>query len=359
VPLNDPLLRLWVLLFLVAFAATTNTRAQVSAPASVVAPAAESIARQLSANDPKAVAWAGYLAGEHRVQESVPKLIDALASIRLQQSGDEWNAARNAVLDALIRLGSEPPADLVYRYYPLHREQALILLSEPRSGRDEVLLKLLKKESGIPWYAIAGMLLEVKSPRFAAELIAGLRLTLEISVVDGPPQPDLSNGVGAGFGIGHGGLYPAPGFPSIATYSLWNSAVRGSTVLAEGPHPIYYRRHISPPDWIPSGPSSHTIEGPDATDRLKYLEELLEHWLPVSAVEAITLKWTTAQRLETQVRAHSDTIGRQYREMLRLAQSANLLSADEVKALVPIIDVRVKDLRRNKSTRLPDVSRGR
>jgi hypothetical protein len=133
--------------------------------------------------------------------------------------------------------------------------------------------------------------------------------------------------------------------------------VRGAIVLAKGPQPIYYTRKASPPDFIPSGASGLTIEGPDAQNRLKYFEELVEHWLPVEAVEEITLKWTTAQRLRTQVASHRDRIGRQYREMLRLAQKANLLSPEEAKGLAPTIEVRLKDLRRNKSTRLPDVSR--
>ncbi len=155
-----------------------------------------SVAQQLSANDPMAVAWGGYLAGEHRVQDAIPHLIAALDSSRLQQAGREWKAARFAVLDALILLGAQPSPDVLLRYYPEHREQVLILLSVPRPGRDEVLLRLLKNESGIPWYAIAGLLLETKAPGLAAALIDGLRLRLEVSVVDG--RPHSSGGVGGG-----------------------------------------------------------------------------------------------------------------------------------------------------------------
>jgi hypothetical protein len=133
--------------------------------------------------------------------------------------------------------------------------------------------------------------------------------------------------------------------------------VRGAIVLAEGPHPVYYTRKASPPDSIPSGASSLTIEAPTAQDRLKYFEELVEHWLPVEAVEEVTFKWTTAQRLRTDIAKHRETMNRNYREMLGLAQKANLLTAAEAKDLVPLIDVRLNDLRRNKSARLPDVSR--
>ena len=84
---------------------------------------ADSISRQLSANDPKSVAWGGYLAGEHRVRAAVPHLIAALDSSRLRQAGREWKAARFAVLDALILLDAQPPADLLVRYYKEHRER--------------------------------------------------------------------------------------------------------------------------------------------------------------------------------------------------------------------------------------------
>jgi hypothetical protein len=261
------------------------------------------------------------------------------------------------VFDALIQLDADPPVDALLPYYSEHREPVLILLSEPRPDRDAALLNLLTRESGIPWYAVAGLLLESKAQGFATELIRGLRLTLNVTVVDGPPRDDGQFPMVSGGGIGDGVLYPAPGFPSIATYSLWNCAVRGSIALSGGPHPIYYTRSAAPADSIPSGPHSLTIEGPDAGDRLKYLELLLHQWIPVEAVEERTLKWTTARRFREETAGHRQRIGRRYRELLRLAQDANLLSAEEAQTLVPAIDVRVKDLRRNRATRLPDVSR--
>src|SRR5262245_33521720 len=152
---------------------------------SLYAQDADSISRRLRANDPKSVAWGGYLAGEHRVREAMPHLIATLESPRLRQAGREWKGARFAVLDALILLDAQPPADLLVRYYKEHREQVLILLSEPRAGRDDILLKSLKTESGILWYAIAGLLLETKASGFAAALIEDLRLRIDVSVVDG------------------------------------------------------------------------------------------------------------------------------------------------------------------------------
>jgi hypothetical protein len=261
------------------------------------------------------------------------------------------------VLDALIQLDARPPVEVLVPYYAGHREPVLILLADPRPGRDRVLLKLLARESGIPWYAIAGLLLEDKARGFAAELIRGLRLTLEVTVVDGPPQGSTFEGSARVSGIGDGVLYPAPGFPSIATYRLWDHAVRGAIVLSEGPHPIFYTRQASPADSIPSGPGGLTIQAPDAVDRLTYLEKLLEHWLPVNAVEKITLHWTTAPRLQADVGVRRGQIDQEYRELLRLARSAKRLTADEEKRLVPTIDVRVTDRRRDRLTPLPDVSR--
>lgn len=342
---------------LIAFALSTSAFAQAGKPSAEDDALAQRVARQLSSGDPKAVAWGGYLATEHGMRGSIPDLVKAIASPRLQQSGIEWSAARNAVFDALIQLGGHPPPQVLLPYYEQHREQVLILLFEPQPGRDAVLLKLLRDESGIPWYAIAGLLLEAKAAGLAAELLRGLRLTLDVTVVDGPPEYGPRSGSGFGAGIGDGVLYPAPGFPAIATYSLWHSAVRGATVLSEGPHPVYYTRKRSPPDWVPSGPSGLTIDAPDAKERLEYLEELLEHWLPVEPVEEITLQWTTSERLRADVARHRERIGRKHGELIALAQKRKRLTAAEAKALVATIDVQVQDLRRNKSTRLPDLSR--
>ena len=320
---------------------------------------ADSIARQLSANDPKSVAWGGYLAGEHRVRAAVPHLIAALDSSRLRQAGREWKAARFAVLDALILLDAQPPADLLVRYYKEHREQVLILLSEPRAGRDDILLKLLKRESGLPWYAIAGLLLETRAAGFGAGLIEGLRLRLDVSVVDGESR--YYRGIGAGGGACHYGIYPAPGFPPIATYSLWNGAVRGATILAEGPHPVYYTRKSSPADWVPGGGVSFMIQGPSADDRLEYINKLLQHWLPIKGVEEITLNWSTAAQMQQQVRkeatAHRNDVASRFKQMLNLAIAAKVLNAEEALHLAPAIDVRVLDQRRDTSIPLPEVSR--
>jgi hypothetical protein len=98
----------------------------------------------------------------------------------------------------------------------------------------------------------------------------------------------------------------------------------------------------------------HESRIPDATDRLKYVKELIEHRVPVDAVETITLKWSSASRFRAQVLVHRGEIARKHREMLGFAQRSGLLSADEAKALPPAIDVRLNDQRRNKSTRLPE-----
>jgi hypothetical protein len=337
-------------LFLISASAQAGPRS----PQAPDAPPSAELVRDLAADDPRIVAWAAYRAGEARRTDAIPALVDTLASARVQSPGLEWGAARDAVLDALIRLDACPPVSALIPHYEARSEAVLILLAEPRAGRDGVLLALLKRESGILWYASAGLLLEDEAPGLAAELLRGLRLTLEVTVEDGQPG-DISGSSSTG-GIGHGAPHDVKGFPPIATYSFWESPVRGAVVLSGGPRPVYYTRKVCPADaGIPSSGHRSLIDAPTAEDRLALLEELIDHWLPVKAVEPLTIRWTTPQDYRRRIAAARDRLARDAASLIDIAKEEGRLTQDEAGGVQVAIDVRVRDERGRKHHPLPPI----
>lgn len=316
------------------------------------ASAAADLAHDLASDDPRVVAWAAFRAGEARQTDAIPALIDTLASARGRSPALEWGAVRDVLLDALIRLDACPLVSALMPHYDARSEEVLILLAEPRAGRDDALLDVLKRESGILWYAAAGLLVEDEAPGLAAELLRGLRLTLEVTVEDGRPG-DTSGGFGMG-GIGHGVLYPVKGFPPIANYSFWDFPVRGAVVLTGGPRPVYYTRKACAADaGLPSSGHRSLMDAPTAEDRLALLDELIDHWLPVKAVEPLTVRWTTPQDYRGRVAAARQQLARDAASLIDIAKQEGRITADEAAGLRIPIDVRVRDERGRKQHPLP------
>jgi hypothetical protein len=318
-------------------------------------PATPELVRQLASDDPRVVAWAAYRAGDARRQDAVPALVDTLASPRLAAANHEWGAARDVVLDALIRLEARPPADVLTRHYDARSEQVLILLAGPGAGRNRALLGILKDESGILWHAAAGLLLDDKAAGLAASLLGGLRLTLEVTVVDGFAGDSLLDGGHTG-GIGCGVMYPGAGFPPIATYSFWTTAEGGAIVLTGGPRPIFYTRQVCKAGTgIPSGGHRPLIDGPTADDRLALLKELLDHRLPVEAVRTLEVRWTNERQYLRDVSAAWARLARDVDKLVQLALDEGHLTADDARHILPAIDVRVRDARGRKRHPLPPI----
>lgn len=337
---------------LLSIAASAHAGAGV--PRAAQAPPTPELVRQLASNDPRGVAWAAYRAGEARRQDVVPALIDALASPRLAAPGHEWGAARDVVLDALIRLDAQPPADVLLRHYDARSEQVLILLAEPRAGRNAVLLGILKDESGILWHAAAGLLLDDEAAGLAASLLGGLRLTLAVTVVDAHAD-DVHEGGFTG-GIGCGAMYPGSGFPPIATYSFWTTADRGAVVLTGGPRPVFYTRQVCKAGaGIPSGGHRPLIDGPTAGDRLALLKELIDHWLPVEAVRTLEVRWTDDRQYRREVGMARARLAKDFQTLVQLAVGAGHLTRSEARGLTPAIDVRARDARGRKHPVLPAI----
>lgn len=68
--------------------------------------------------------------------------------------------------------------------------------------RDHVLIDLLTKSSGFPWYAAANMLVEDKAPALATHLLETVRLHVAITIADRDEMVGSAGGMGMGVGCG-------------------------------------------------------------------------------------------------------------------------------------------------------------
>jgi hypothetical protein len=351
-----------VLLVWVGFRSSGLASQAVTAGPASLATITDEVQRQLGSDDPKDVAWGAYLAAQNQLRSAVPLLEERLASV----STDDSLPTALAILDALIRLDATLPAQTLRSSFDRCPIQALILLANASSGRDEMLLSLLESTSGFRWQAAANFLLMTKPPGFARRLLAGLHLRLAIYVTD---QHNVGFGSGLGRGVGKGGNveYVAPGFPPLADYQF-ATAVSEATILSSGPRAVYYiRRILNPPGTY--RPHAHkTADGSweddsDSTtwlnlDRVQYIDRLATDRSdegPLHEETSRTLLWTNAEDLRRQVAEQRRQVEAVYGQVVSLLVTRGYLTGEEARTVLPDIQITLSDKRNNKSESLPRI----
>jgi hypothetical protein len=254
-----------VFLTLAAPDASGQTR---STPGSTKPPDPQAeIVRLLQSKDPVEQAWGAWFAGRDNVRQLAPDV----QRVVLRSPGDAPFTTRVA-LDALIQLQASVSSDFLSNVYPDHPMPALILASHSGEGADAFLLDVVRQATDLPWFAAANLLLSRShtTPRLGDAIFRDLKLTVAVYIVQSGSR---YSGAAGGMGIGCGGIGFAPGFPPLADYRLTPFARPGDVVLSDGPKPIYYTRVLSQAGLTPA-PSSLSIGGPTADDRLSYLARL-------------------------------------------------------------------------------------
>ena len=324
-------------------------QAVIAGPASVQT-TTDQVQRQLRSDDPAEIAWGAFLAAQNRLKSAVPLLQERLAS----RPANDFLPTELAILDALVQLDATLPAQAVRSSLDRCPVQALILLANASSGRDEMLLSLLESTSGFRWQAAANVLLMTKPPGFARRLLTGLRMRLVI---------DVDDQQGRGFGGSVGGVsdganvaHLAPGFPPLADYQF-APAMPGATILTLGPHAVYYVRRIRgpgvyEPHVYADSPSSMNV------DRVQYLNTLATDKSdagPLYEMTGPTVLWTNTEGLRRQVVEQRRRVEDAYRLTISLLVTRGYLTADEARPLRPEIHVTLSDQRHNRSEPLPAI----
>jgi hypothetical protein len=307
---------------------------------------------QLSSGDTRTIAWGAYTAGAYHLTKAIP-LLQSILESPLPVSAGERRAFLDVILDSLLQLNARLPASLLVRYVDERPVQTVALLANA-TDRDQVLLDLLPKTSAFQWYAVANMLLDVKTrSELAAYLLQTLHLHLTVTVSDGQPRR-FGHGDASGIGIGDGIGQDPKGYPPHAQYRFEDGSRPGHVVISSGPHPVYYSREVS--TFFQYGVSELDIGGPTDADRLAYLYAMLGpgYSLALSPKTADGVKWTTASALIKRIEELRADIQRVYRLLVEDLDRWYPLASDVLR-LPANIDVQLIDERTDRSIPLPPV----
>ncbi|HKY22070.1 MAG TPA: hypothetical protein VJM31_12715 [Vicinamibacterales bacterium] len=338
--------------YLIAFTIVHCLPAPCSAQSDVQAQSdvAERARRQLRSGEPRSMAWGAFHASAYQVTEVIPDLIAALETSAVE--GFEQSATIDALLDAAVQLDAKVPASALVRYWERWPVQTSILFAKATNDRDAVILDLLRTASGFRWYALANLLLHSKPPGFAAQLFDKLDFRLTVTVSE---EGNKVSGHGAGFSsleVSDGIGVSPDGYPPTARYRFELGPRAGYIVVSVGPTTVYYTRSVSAAKQF--AVSDASIDGPDATERLRYVEALVgrdQMWVRVE--ESATPPWRGAKDLFEQVAALKGSLRRRYDQQVAVLVRAGLVSKAEAESLSHTVSVSVFDARDDRSVPLP------
>ena len=204
---------------------------------------------QLDSKKPSEAAWAAYRAGKMGVTAAIPRLAEMLKPSPRKDNA-EAEHLRMTVLDALVLLKAKVPGDLETDLVLHHAKRkcwrrCLVLLSRNPGENRKALLKLFGQPRGDnlgnATVAVGNLLCGVRAEGFTARILPLLPLRLEITVKD-PGASSGNGGLRVLGGSGDGYIRLPKGFPPHADYLFWKTKRPGSSLLADGPRPIWFSR---------------------------------------------------------------------------------------------------------------------
>ena len=316
-------------------------------------------AEWLRSPEPRIRAWGASVAVRDRVTTAVPRLV-SLATDNANRSRGPDGASRDehesmlSVLDALIQLDGRIPLTAAARLYEEFPAPALIFLSHGEPEADVLLLDIFRKEERAigAWLTAGNLLMNRKPQGFAALVLGGFIVDVQVRVVDAGGAPERPGGYAGSCSSGAGA--PRAGWPPVGTYYV---SQRGM-LLSQGQVPTSYIRIVGAPE-----PSGRRADFPcDFVRpnwnlmRERFLARLageLSGDTPVKSLANETLTWRNDAQYLTDMRA---LIRRQQDLLDSLATrllNAGVLTGEEHTTARPSIAVTVTDDRSVRRSQLP------
>jgi hypothetical protein len=318
-------------------------------------PADGEVPARLDSEVPAEIAWGAYRAGSRGRVDQVPRLIELLLP-RPERNTTEWAYVRRSVLDALIRLEVDVPAEVLLPHATRFREPVLILLARDPARNQAALLAIFERgyrgRAIDPVTVAAGNLLAgAKSPHLAARLLPLGEMKLLISVRDDGSSMGIGGGISAGAGSGR--LHPPEGFPPTVRYRLNGRNEPGSMLVAEGRYPVYSRRLETAPGTrrIRSGGFARMLLRSDLAPA--WLGQLLGRGLDLRASDCENVQWSDAAGFLRDASALRDAKLTAYWKALEDLVEAKLLDVETARAAPPRLKVTIRDDRKTSKEPLP------
>jgi len=313
------------------------------------------VAARLESASPVDRAWGAYLAQKNGLKQFIPNLIETLQTLAGDESPDD-GLVTLAVIDSLIQLEADVPADVIMSLKPRFTDHKVILLAPNPLANKDALLELMRNNSNEIWRAAGNLLAEAKAPGLAALLLNRLHISISVVVVD--PGTGGGRGWSGGGGCGDGLIAVPSEYPPIGFYGLSEHPSRGNIVLAPGPKTIYYYRVVvnsgAQTGW---GNCSTVLDYDQAV--IEYLAMLLgtvPDQVGLKSSESFSEEWRGGAALTRRLRQIRADVTAKYHSVVSRLTEANLLTEPEAKELVPHIEIEVTDLRTYKSVPLPETA---
>ncbi|MFZ0818487.1 MAG: hypothetical protein WAM91_00340 [Candidatus Acidiferrales bacterium] len=331
---------------------------------------AQLAASWLHASDPRLQAWGAYFVLRDRLKDLSPDLIALLSAHQVVEK--DYNSPDNdqhdaivAVLDALIQLDLKVPVSEAARLYPEFPAETLLLLSKFNSADDstepevtEALLHIFESEpsSSNGWLAAGDLLASRRAPGFAALVLKGMVIHLDVGVW----TPNQIGGFGSGSSC-CGGIFshePKKGWPEVGNYELFDCGTPGresATMLAGGKDPAYYVRTVDALYGYGSA-GSCGCRADRKLIRQHFLETLLgddDENIPVKATVSRGIEWHDGATFVSEILGFIQTQRDAIAQVVKELEDNLLLTSDEAAVAMPRIEIQINDYRDGDKTPLP------
>lgn len=267
-----------------------------------------------------------------------------------------WNSESfwmaHSMLDALIQLRRPVPTaqlESIAEAFPI--EGTILMLQYPAENR-RLMEGVHARPGGAEWVAVSNALTRMRTPGFAATLLAEIPLSQSVLVSDNGDAP--GRGMAGSLASGGPTLRVPPDFPPVGIYRLTAQHSADDQLVSDGPLPIYSHRTALDPgveqtlNYPPEGYCSRCLE-------IEYLAELAN----TSRMEVdrvvdwqTALRWTNLLQFNAEL---SRALRDQESALKRLGGSlvsAGVLDNSELPMVLHIY-VSIQDRRTDRSVSLP------
>ncbi|HEX6813137.1 MAG TPA: hypothetical protein VF384_16055 [Planctomycetota bacterium] len=336
-----------------------SVAAQVEPPAERFAKLREDLERtaiaQLRSDDLATAAWGAYAVAEFRLAGCRAEVRARLARLAGRTDAEADRCAAIALLDALIETNAVVPAAELAPFADLGAPAIVLMAREPEANR-AALLRGFGPPG--PWmndqrHACGNLLAGLRDPDFVLLLLRGPWQRC-VFVADAGTQPDhdldLSELV-SGYSCGH---MPVPaGFPRLARSQLSTGSSPGCVLVAPGPEPVFLHR-----SWFHDGLHGSRWSGYGAlrNARAAWLEQMLgdKQRAAILAIEQpATIEWKDRKALDEYVQQASRAMEPAWRALVQALVDAKLLTAEQAKEPVPVLQFEFADGRTDQTVALP------
>jgi len=318
------------------------------------------VTTRLGAKEAATVAWGGYLAQRFGLQEAVGDLRKTLV-VWQDTKGREADFVRLALLDALLRLDADVPAnELTPHLRGRASTPALLLLARRPALNAAALLEYFDILSGYhedriahpDWLATGHLLAANKSHGFAASLIRQLDFHLLVCVREpgnnsGREMPLPGSTIS---GLSCGSCDVLNGFPPVAWYELTTSGSSGMLLVAAGEPSVFALRTEHRHQFNYSSP----LEKSASEARWSWFKSLVDPE-PLAQERAADVRFHSATEFLREVAYVRELFQQDFRAGLAQLVKSGALTKVEADAAVFQPEVSVSDLRVGPREALPTI----